>query len=154
MATSAKAHMIAAELLDRLKRRPSIKDLAMVSAVDVDANPYLAIGAGSPGGRNAIVKVRPVDWSLAKDVLGLAQAIYTPHVIQVVAEANPAGGAGADVLSAGDLLDLLAQCGAMGCIVELYNSANGDSPDLDDITPAKLKGTYHPDDMRPLISAQ
>lgn len=154
MATSAKASKMSAELADRLKIRPGLSALTVRESVDTDGNPLILVGAGSAGGENAVVKTKPVVWSLATDVLGLAANIYTPHVMQVVTEANPTGGSGADPLSAADLLSLIAQCSAMGCIVEWYQSAAGVAPTAAAIITANLKATYYPDARYPLISGQ
>jgi hypothetical protein len=151
MATSYKAQALASELADKIRSRGFGGSLLVDAA---DLNPYVSIGDGTIGGANALLKVKPVDWPLAKDVLGLDQAVFAPHVIQFVTEADPTAGAGANPLTRGQVLGILGQAMAMGCVVEWYESANGDSPDLDDITPAKLKGTFHPDHYHPLVSAQ
>jgi hypothetical protein len=156
MANSYKAVAIAADLADRLKERGLVPALALVQGFDTDKNPYLKLGAGANGGRNAIIKVKAVDWPEALDVLGLAQSVFTPHVIQLVSEANYAGATDnvVDTLTASDLLKLMAVAMGPGCIVEWYQSAAGTAPTLAAILPANLKETVHPDARYPLISAQ
>jgi|SRR5579859_7669792 len=152
MATTAKASKMSAELADRLAIR--LPGLALVQSTDASGNPVITIGAGSPGGENAVIRTIPVAWSLATDILGNTANIYTPHTMQVCVEANPAAGAGADPVPAGDLAKLLVQVSEMGTIVELYNTASGTAPTVAGIIPGNLKTTINPDPRYPLISAQ
>src|SRR5262245_42892481 len=111
MATTQKAIELAQYLRESHKLRFGTRATPVTVPADIsfdtDGHPYYAIGAGSPGGKNAIVKVRPVSWPTAKDVLNLSAQIFTPHVIQIVTELNPTGGSGADILAPQDLSDLL-----------------------------------------------
>jgi hypothetical protein len=150
MATTFKAGTIAHELADRLKVRALGVASAVTESVDsTDSNPTIQIGTLASTNRCALIKVKPVDWPLAKDILGLSQPVFTPHVIQVLIEAAPLGG-----LTTSDKLDLFAQLASMGTIVEIYETASGGfvSANLGDST--KLKETYHPDQWHQLVSAQ
>lgn len=150
MATTYKAGAIAHELADRLKVRTLGNSQGVSESVDSnDSNPTITIGTLASTNRCALLKVKPVDWPLVKDVLGLAQNVYTPHVIQILIEAAPLGG-----LTTADKLDLLAQVASMGTIVEIYETASGGFVSGDLGTASKLKETYHPDQWHQLVSAQ
>lgn len=150
MATSYKAGAIAHELADRMKVRALGVASAVVESVDAsDSNPLITIGTLGTGNRCALVKVKPVDWSLAQDILGLSQPVYTPHVIQVLWEAAAGGG-----LTSSDKMDLIGQLTAMGTIVELYETNSGGFVSADLGTASKLRETYHPDQWHQLVSAQ
>lgn len=165
MANSYKALAIAHELADKLKARlPSTQ--IVTESFDTDNNPLVSISDGSPaaGEANFVIKVAAVDWLLAQDVLGLAQNVFSPHVIALATEADPAGGAGADPTTRAQLLPVLAQCLAMGCETRWYESTNGVAPSAGTITaggaagaafgPTNLKATYAPDVYHALISQQ
>lgn len=150
MATTYKAQALAKELADRIKARLN-GALTLAQGFDTDQNPYISIGAGVAGQPNAIIKVMPVDWPLAQDVLGLTASQYTPHKIAFVTETVATNGS---YLTAPQQILLLGQILLMGSKVEWYKSSNGDSPDLDDITAAKLIASFEPDLYYPMISSQ
>lgn len=50
----------------------------------------------------------------------------------------------ADPLTPAQVLSVLGEAVRTGCCVEWYNSASGDSPDLNDITSSKLVATFQP----------
>lgn len=117
-----------------------------------DGNPLLTFGAGSPGGVNAVIKLLPQPWPTATDIIGNAANTYSPTLIQLVTEANPAGGAGADVLTPQIVLYLLAATTVLGTRVEWYQSANGVAPTTAAIIAADLKGTWNPDTVYGILS--
>lgn len=112
------------------------------------------------GHANFQIKVCPVPWATAQDVLGNPAIEYTPHVIRLITEADPTGGAGSDPTTRAQLLAVTAQLTQMGTRVEWYETANGTAPtiaaDPNEATPgtATLRTTWDPDFYRPLISAQ
>jgi hypothetical protein len=152
MATTKKALAMAEELVSELKQRQSA--LAVAMSFDTDGNPLVKLGSGTAGQKNALIKIMPIDWPLAKDILGLASPVYTPHKVMVAFEANPAGGAGADVNDWPTLLVALGSALAKGARVEVYESANGDSPDADDLIAANLKASFDPSVQYPMVSSQ
>lgn len=83
----------------------------------------MLIGTAGAGNDNAFIRINQFT-TAAVDVLGLAQNVFTPHVAQVVFEANPAGGAGADVGTWATRLSILGELIQKGIRVELYFSAN------------------------------
>lgn len=154
MANTYKAYELAKQLQWKLAIRigTKVKELAF----DSDGNPYIMINDGTPATTeaNAIVKVAPESWPLAKDSLGNTALAYTPHVVQLVTEA-PAAGSGPGVYLTCQLFsDILAECFMLGCKFEWYQSDNTDTPDLDDITAAKLKASIRPDVYNQLTSQQ
>lgn len=152
MATSAKAIALARSIASSLGLRQSA--LAVVLSFDTDESPLVKLGTGSIGAAGGLIKVKPQDWSLAKDVLGLTAAIYSPHVVQLVTEADPAGGAGANINTPAQLLLLLGEALARGCRVEWYQSANGNAPDAADITSGNLKASWDPSFEHGMIANQ
>lgn len=152
MATTKKALAMANEMAAELKQRQST--LAVAESFDSDQNPLVKVGTGTAGQKNALIKVMPIDWPLGKDILGLAQTVYTPHKVLVGFEANPAGGAGADINDWATLLVVLGVALSRGARVEVYESANGDSPDADDFISANLKAAYEPSMQYGMLSGQ
>jgi len=143
MSSTAKADIIANVLKEEIALRLPLLTIAL--AYDSDSAPYLRVGSASPGDAGALIKVMPVAWPLAKDVLGNASAlVYGPHVIQFGTEANFAGTTDnvADTNTTHQLMQLLGPCIASGCKVEWYESAYGDTPDLADLVASNLKSTF------------
>ena len=141
--TSYKANEIAQELASRIKiYQPT---LTQVLGFDSNGNPTIAEGAGSAGGVNCFILVKPIDWSLAKDIFGNSAFQYTPHTIQFVTEANPAGGAGADILTPDQLAKFMVPILRFGTRFEWYQTANGTAPTVSGITAANLKSTIEND---------
>lgn len=153
MATTKKALAMADELVSELLQRQSA--LAVSLSYDTDSNPLVRVGAGSIGAKGALIKVMPISWPLAKDVLGLTAEVFTPHVVRLNVEANPAGGAGADINTWTEQLLLVAACVAKGCRTEVYVSTNGTAPNATDINDsAKLVASFEPSAQYPMISSQ
>jgi hypothetical protein len=141
----SKAIALAHELADKLKVVFAGKTVA--ESYDTDGNPLISVNDGSPaaGEANLVIKVAPISWPLAKDVIGQSANIYSPSVIQLVTEANPTGGAGADILTAQQLLWALGLIVLRGTAVEWYQSANGVAPTAAAIIAGNLKATWQPD---------
>lgn len=142
MATTQKALSIMAYIAEELKLR--LPSLAQTEGFDSDQSPTLLVGAAAAGSAGGFIKVRPINWPEAKDVLGNTAIHYGPHVVQLVTEANPAGGAGADINTAAQLGTLLGVCIERGCRFEWYEETNGAAVGAADITGAKLKLTFDP----------
>lgn len=139
---SFKALELSREMQDELKKR--FGSLVVGETMDVDQNPVITVSDGTPvaGEKVMVLKIKPIDWPLPVNIFGTAQTVFSPHVVQIVTESNPAAGAGADILPTADLLAFL------GCVLgrrirtEWYQSANGAVPTVAAIIPANLKGTY------------
>jgi hypothetical protein len=159
MATTYKAQAIAHQLADWLKARLNGTPANLVEGFSsADQNPYILINDGSPATleANFVIKVMPIAWPTAQDILGLAQIQYTPHVIQLVTEADTTAGAAADPFTRAQLMNVLGQIQQMGTQVEWYETAAGTVPTLTLLEngTATLKSTWNPDLYRPLISNQ
>jgi hypothetical protein len=155
MATTKKALALADELASELKQRQTA--LAVAQSFDTDGNPLIQVGAGTAGAKGGLVKIKPIDWPLAKDILGLQAEVYTPHVIQLGVEANPAGGAGADVNDRVTELLLLATLVTRGTRVEVYETASGTAPAANatnTFAAGNFKAAYDASVQFPMISSQ
>jgi hypothetical protein len=149
---TAKAHSIAKDIASNLKLRQS--GLAVTESIDSDQLPLVRIGTGVAGTAGALIKVVPQDWPLAKDILGLTALQFGPHKIQVVVEANPSGGAGADINTWAQKLPILGEVLLRGCRVEIYESANTNAPGPEDIVAGNLKATFDPHPQFGMIANQ
>lgn len=142
MATSAKSLRLAAELADELAKR--LAALGVVSSISASSGfPLIQVGTSGAGNPGGLIRVRPVDWSLTPNIIGSVNEVYTPHVIQLVTEANPSLGAGADVNTPAQLLAMLGACLYRGTRVEWWNSASGVAPTETTLgTGTNLKASY------------
>jgi hypothetical protein len=140
---SYKAYELAAELQDELSKR--LSSLAVVLGQDTNGDPTIAIGAGTPGGKNAFIRVKAIDWP-GTDALGLTQTVFTPHVIQIATEANYAAAIDgvADNLTPTELLPLLLSVGVRGTQVEWYVETYGTAPTVSSLAANKLSASYSP----------
>jgi hypothetical protein len=142
MATTQQALDLAADLLSDFAIR--LKALVQTTATDTDSNPLIKIGSastGTAGTDGALIKVLPLTTFLL-DALGNAQPVYGPHIIQVVTEADPIGGAGADPVTVNTLLQVFGEVLRKGARVEWYQSANGTAPVVASITAGNLKSVF------------
>lgn len=138
MASLAKCFGLARTLKDNLAQRTA---LAVTESVDATVGfPIMLVGAAAAGSPGARIHIVPEDWSLAKDVLGNSANIFSPSVIRICFETN---GTGDDVNAPADWLPIVGAAIQTGAKVEIYQSANGDSPDDADITGANLKATFN-----------
>lgn len=141
MATTAKALAWREEIAAELRLRLSA--IAQTKAFASDQAPTLLLGTGLTTTDSVFIKIAPVT-SLQVDVLGLAQTVFTPHVIQMVIEANYEG-ATDTVLDVGTWATRLAVIGVLvskGVKVELYVMANGSTLSASGITSGNLKATF------------
>lgn len=121
--------------------------LGAVAAFDTtdDANPLVLLGTQTVGQQNAIVRVKS-QVTAEKTSLGLAQRVYSPHIIQVLVEASAT--ADVAILNIKNLMLLLGEVMKHGVKVELYMSANTTVVAVAEITAANLKQSwdhlYHP----------
>lgn len=139
---SFKARELSANLAGELRIR--MAGLTVAESYDSNGDPVISIGTLVAGSRSAIIRTKAIDWPLAKDVLGLASTIYTPHVMQLLTEAN-AGAGGADtndVLTSQDELTLLGAICKRGTLVEWYKTANTVAITVAGITAGNLTASY------------
>ncbi len=159
MATTKKALATAEELKSELALR--IPSLACVLTFDTDSSPVLTIGTNAASATGALVpgaviKVMPITWALAKDILGLDSSVYTPHVVKICFEANYASTVDtvADTNSWAVLLPIVAACVMRGMRTEVYQSAFATAPAVAQMTTSNLKSTYEPSLQYPMVSSQ
>ena len=165
MATSQKSLELIAQIKEELDLRLGLTQAtATLSSVitfevlpaDVsDATtkyPVLLVGTGTGTEPTFRVVVKPIEWALAKDVLGLASPVYTPHEILLGVEA--VSGAGAEPLSLAQKATIVAVLAARGCRLSVFESSTTDSFDIADFVSAKLKAVIEPSMKYPMIMSQ
>lgn len=144
MAANKKCLALAADLADELRKRVS-NYASIVESFDANGFPTIALDDGSAATTEdaVFIRVRPRDWPLATDVLGTAQTVYTPSVIQIAVEA-PATGVGlARFVSIAHAIAILASCVMRGARVEYWEEANGTIPSATTFnTASKLKTSF------------
>jgi len=142
MSTTAKAIQLAHELADVLKKRTTLAVAEGFDASTDGPHPTILVGAGTAGSASVFIRIKPLAWENSFNVIGQQAQVYTPHVLQLVTEANPTAGAGADILNRQQLLSVLGDARQLGTRIEWYQSANGNAPEVSDITTANLVATY------------
>lgn len=154
---SYKAIELSAELADELKKRcPS---LLVTESADASGNPVITVSADATpafGEKVIVIRTTGIDWSLAKDVLGLASPVYTPHVIQICTEKNYEGATDSvlDILGPTELLPVLLTVGKRGTRVEWYRTANGTVPSTAAMISANLAAAHEADLYSGMQSSQ
>jgi hypothetical protein len=113
--------------------------LSRTKGFDSSQNPTLQLGAGTAGTQSAFIRIKPLD-SINVDVLGLAQNVWTPHIVQLVLETSSV--AGVQLLLMTTLGILMPALASIGARLEVYMSANGTAADASQITAANLKSTF------------
>lgn len=147
MSTTQKARSLSEYIAEELKLRFAGSTLltgGFSQTDDTDGNPLILMGSGSPGAKNAVIKVMPTAWPLAKDSLGNAAIQYTPHTILLATEKNAEAGDADndDIFTAQDLLHLLGTLMYKGCKVEWYQEDDGTQPTASTFTANKLSGSW------------
>jgi hypothetical protein len=144
MASTARAIAWRDDLASELAKRLS---LTVTKSFASDGAPALLVGAAAGGADGFYLKLTPVS-TIAKDVLGLSQNVYTPHVAQVAFEADYAGATDsvANVVTQKTQLTILGCLVAKGVKVEWYESATGTAPSESTIVAGNLKASFeiHP----------
>jgi hypothetical protein len=140
---SAKANATAAQLKSDLVAR----GFTVVAGQDASLNPTLAIGAQATGEQNAFLRLQPLA-SINLDILGLAQNVFTPHVLQIALETSAS--AGLPFLTPVNFVKILGESMKTGMRVEVYMRTTGTLVDVDDITAANLLVTWDTSMQYPL----
>lgn len=136
MQTSFKAQEIAKNLAEEITLRMGLTTaITYVAVGDTTTNaslgdgstlhPVIAVGSTPTvaGSAAAQVLVKPIQWSLAYDVLGNASPVYTPHEILVGVEA--VSGGGAEPLSLLQKAQLFSICALRGTRLRIFASSTG-----------------------------
>jgi hypothetical protein len=133
---SYKAQAMAQNVADELAKR--LPSLAVALGVTSGGDISIVVGDGVAGHKNAFVVFTGFSTPLSTNIVGLASEVYNPTVCQLVTEKNYAGTTDnvADILTAGDLLNLLIPLVNSGCRLDWYQSNNGTAP-----TAAAITGT-------------
>ncbi len=122
MSTSYKAQALLNTLRgDLALRLPVQAALGLTTGFDSSGNPYLILGANTTTTMSAQVKFKGVP-GFGKDILGTAQNVFTPHIVEVTLET--AGTAHISYLTGDILLKLLGEVFKFGVQVDLYFTAN------------------------------
>lgn len=144
MATTYKAIASIRELADLLKKEcPTLP--VVTESFDADENPVITLSADATpvaGEKVVVIRCKAIGATGAKDIFGNTAIQYSGHVIQICTEANPAGGAGADVLGPAELLPVIIESGRKGSFVEWYQSASATVPATAQMTTANLRATW------------
>lgn len=127
MATE-KAISFSRDLKDALAVR--LSDLTWVESFDSNNDALLTGGAGVAGNPNVVIRIKPVA-SIQKDILGLAQNVYTPHKIQVAFEGNASTTTSTLPNTANTMKYVAAILGEVlskGCTTEVWLGPTGTAP--------------------------
>ena len=144
MATTKKALAIRDELIDALRKRVSNYG-SIVEGFDSSGNPTIALNDGTAATTedNVFIRVTPRDWALTKDILGSAQQVYTPHVIQLAVETSATATGIMDYASVAHAIAILGEVVERGCRFEYWEETNGTIPSATTFdTASKLKASY------------
>lgn len=144
MAGTAKATVFRDELASELAIRLSSPTLAKSFGTNGEAQ--LSVGSLASDSDSILVQFTGVA-SIQKDVLGLAQNVFTPHIAQLVIEASSTGATWKTRLG------VMAACVAKGVRVELYERTHGTGPVFADITAGNLKTTFEIAAQYPLMAS-
>lgn len=148
--STAKANMTVIELKNVLQKR--LPTWTVTQGTDSSNNPTLLLSAdATPAATEQVVflRVRPVT-TLATDVLGIAQKVFTPHVIEVVLELGAAGsGAALPLLSTANLVPILGELFKRGMKIDLWLSATTVVPAVGEISGAP-DVSWSPSQVNPL----
>lgn len=137
MNASYKSVALRDELASNLAVR--LSSLARTKGFDSNQFPTLQVGTGAIGSQSAFIRIKPLD-SINVDVLGLAQNVFTPHIVQLVLEMSSV--TDVQLLTMQTLGILMPALAAIGARLEVYMSANGNAADVADITAGNLKSTF------------
>jgi hypothetical protein len=150
MATSKKAIALRDDIAEELSQRQSA--LTVAKSFDTDENPLITLGDNGAGDPGCIIKVMPISQPLAKDILGLTQNVYTPHMLLINFEKDSTPG---DVNTTAQKLLPLAVVLARAARVVLVESTNGTAPNVTDIAnTAKWAATFEPSAQWGMLSSQ
>lgn len=159
MGTTTFAVTTARFLANSLSKRVKTTLPIVVETNDTDGNPVITLSADvdpATGEKVIVLRLKPVSWPTAINVLGGTPDIYGPHVIQICTEANYAGATDsvADILTPAELLPVLGDVITKGITVEWFVSANGTVPATTQMTDANLKATYSADLYNGMLVSQ
>ena len=119
---------------------------------DSTGNPFFQVGTGGINAQGGLVYIYPYPFPSAKDVLGSAQQIYTPHVIAICTEKHTVDGYSTRNLLV-TLLPILGVLLGKGCRFEWYQTTSGVAPVIGSFIAANLVASF--DNLYyPMVSGQ
>jgi len=136
---------LAADLALRL---PVQAALGLTKAFDASSNPYLILGTNTTGTQSALVLIKGVT-TFGTDIIGAAQAVFTPHTMQICFEASTI--ANVPYTTADIMLKLMGECLKFGLNVDIYLTANTVMPTA--AVPGTLLGSFSPHIQYGLMSS-
>jgi hypothetical protein len=151
----AKQVKLADELVDELRKR--VSSYTFTTGFDSNGWPTIALNDGSAATTedNVFIRIRPRDWSLQKDVLGLDQTVFVPSVIQLAVEAPSSGLGLARYVTIAHALAVLVTCAKRGTRLEYWEETNGTAPSVTTFDTAnKQKTSIEPELDWPLLASQ
>jgi hypothetical protein len=133
---SSKASAISANLASNILQRGSAGPVAtafgaalpVVESFGAAGDPLISIGTLTTGAVGALIRTIAQPWPLSTDILGNAANVFTPTVVQIALEAEPAGGfsvLATQIARFPVLLAILGEALSTGARVELWASASG-----------------------------
>lgn len=129
-------------LLDTLRgdialRLPVQAALGLTVANDASGNPYLILGANTTTTQSALILIKGVT-GFGKDILGLTQNVFTPHIVQICFEMSTI--TNVPYVTADIMLKLLGEVLKLGVQVDIYLTANTVMPTA--AAPGTLLGSF------------
>lgn len=143
-APTYKSVAIIAELKADLDLRSGMTlQAGSILGFDSNGNPTLQLGDATSEHQNASIRCLPIG-TWGKDIVGNTQNVYANHIIQVSAEKDVTTNSAAveTVLSAANLMGVLAECLRWGARVELYSTAANGTVTAGDTTGANAFANF------------
>ena len=113
--------------------------------------PCLLIGDNITTHATCYIVCKPVEWALARDVLGLASPVYTPHELLWGFEHTADGN---EYLTTAQKSIIMAVLARAGCRVSVFQINTGDSFDIADFTTTSRLVVIEPSLQYPMVMSQ
>lgn len=115
-----------AEFLQRdLSEELTLRGFTITESFGSSGDPMLLVGTGATTTQTALVRIVS-ESTLQVNSVGVAQTVYTPHIIQLIVEENTSGGV--TFLTLANAMKLAASILPKGTKVEVYLAATADMP--------------------------
>ena len=111
-------------------------------------HPCVQFGTGVTTTASFCIVAKPIEWALAKDVLGLSQTMYVPTEILVGIEHTAAGAEPLSTLQKMQIMNVLART---GCRVSVFQKATAAGFLYSDFTSTNLLGVIEPSLKYPMV---
>jgi hypothetical protein len=117
----------------------------------VTLHPVLLIGSDGTTTATCRIVIKPIEWALAFDVLGLASPVYTPHEILWGFEHSENGN---EYLSTEQKAIIVSTLARLGCRLTVFRINTGDSFDTADFLTANIVTVIEPSTKYPMVMSQ